>query len=74
MVLVVVADDGRVSWVLRPLQNKRGSYWMGNSRLEAVLDLRELVLFAHEREDGSLVVTAEQYDPGLDNRSDSKKT
>ena len=69
-----MADDGKISWVLRPMENNRGKYWMGNSRIAADLDLRELVLFARTRDDGALIITAEQFDPRPDKTKKPSKS
>ena len=69
-----MADDGKISWVLLPMKNQRGEYWMGNSRLGSQLDLSSLVLFARTREDGALIVTAEQHDPRAATPAKGKKS
>lgn len=56
-----MSADGKLSWVLRPMENKQGEYWMGNSRIRADLDLSSLVLFAKKQPDGSLLLSVEPY-------------
>jgi hypothetical protein len=69
-----VSGDGRVSWLLRPIENERGTYWIGNSRIDADLSLNNLVLKAHARDDGVLVLTAEPFGERGESKKKNQKT
>lgn len=53
--------DGKIQIHLRQMNNQKGQYWMGNTRIPATVDLENLVWFARVLHNGTLEISAERY-------------
>lgn len=54
--------NGRLSFLLRPQQNKKGEYHMGRSNWKGQVDMSSKVFFAYPQKDGALLISIEEYD------------
>jgi hypothetical protein len=54
--------NGRLSFLLRPQENRKGEYHMGKSNFRGTVDLSSKVFFAYPQADGSLHLVVEEYD------------
>jgi len=53
--------NGRLTFLLRPQKNVKGSYHMGRSNWKGHVDFTTKVLFAYPQPDGSLLISIEEY-------------
>lgn len=53
--------NGRLTFLLRPQSNSKGSYHMGRSNWKGSVDLSSKVFFAYPQEDGTLLISLEEY-------------
>lgn len=54
--------NGKLTFLLRPMENDRGRYFMGNGNFPGTIELDEVVFFAYPQEDGSIMVSLEKFE------------